>query len=214
MNVRSKESIVLTGTCVVFLGLSLAFLANLWGHTPPLADIPIVADTFTNTATARMSGQALIDADEDASGYQCYACHEEGKELKLTFNDKGEVVLPEDHNDLHMAHGRHSRNNNCFNCHDEKNLRLLQTKDGRQVELLHSSPLCGSCHGPTYRDWEAGAHGRISGKWTHEKGQFVRKDCVQCHNPHAPTFRQWKPAPGPHPLRPAVNYHAETSTEP
>jgi len=214
MSVRSKESIVITGLGVAFMGLFVAFLANVWGHTPALPDIPLVADTFTNTATARMSGQALTDAGEDASGYDCYACHEEGKELKLTFDDQGEVVLPEDHNDLHMAHGRHSRNNNCFNCHDEKNLRLLQTRDGRQVELLHSSPLCGSCHGPTFRDWEAGVHGRISGKWTHDKGQFVRKDCVQCHNPHAPTFRSWTPAPGPHPLRPAVSLNAETSAEP
>lgn len=213
MSARSKESIVLTGISISFFGMFVAFLANLWGHTPPRPDIPIVADTFTNTATARMSGQALTDSGGDASGYECYACHEEGKELKLKFDAKGDVILPEDHNDLHMAHGRNSRNNNCFNCHDEKNLRLLQTRDGRKVELLHSSPLCGSCHGLIYRDWEAGAHGRISGKWTHAKGEFVRKDCVQCHNPHAPTFRSWEPAPGPHPLRPAVGSPVETSPE-
>lgn len=213
MNIRSKESIVLTGVTIVFVVLSVAFLANLWGHTPALPKNPPIADVFTNTTTVRMSGQALTDADEDVSGYDCYACHEEGKELTLKFDDQGEIVLPEDHNDLVMGHGRHSRNNNCFNCHDETNLRLLQTRDGRQVELLHSSPLCGSCHGPTYGDWEMGVHGRISGNWTHQEGTYTRKDCVQCHNPHSPKFPSLAPAPGPHPLRPAVSVNDENSAE-
>ena len=65
---------------------------------------------------------------------------------------------------------RHGRNNNCFNCHDETNLTLLQTRDGRELKLANSPPLCGSCHGPTYRDWEAGAHGRTSGYWDRSSG--------------------------------------------
>ena len=65
-----------------------------------------------------------------------------------------------------MGHGTHNRNNNCFNCHDEQNLELLQTRDGRQIKLAESPLLCGSCHGPTYRDWEAGRarpHRRLLG---------------------------------------------------
>ena len=56
-----------------------------------------------------------------------------------------------------MGHGEQGRNNNCFNCHDETNLELLQTRDGRVVKFQDSPQLCGSCHGPTYEDWEAGA---------------------------------------------------------
>ena len=61
--------------------------------------------------------------------------------------------------------------------------------------------MCGSCHGPTYRDWEAGVHGRTSGYWDRSLGPMDRKACVNCHNPHAPHFPGRPPAPGPHPLR-------------
>jgi len=97
-----------------------------------------------------------------------------------------------------MGHGQHGRNNNCFNCHNETNLTLLQPRDGRPLTFADSSPLCGSCHGPTYRDWEAGAHGRISGYWDRAQGPFKRQNCVNCHNPHSPKFPPRKPAPGPH----------------
>ena len=80
----------------------------------------------------------------------------------------------------------HNRNNNCFNCHDEQNLELFQTRDGRELSFGDSTPLCGSCHGPTYRDWEAGAHGRTSGLWNRDPAGFKRQNCVSCHNPHSP----------------------------
>jgi len=105
------------------------------------------------------------------------------------------------HADIVMGHGRHGRNNNCFNCHNETNLTLLQPRDGRQLTFAQSSQLCGSCHGPTKADWDAGAHGRTSGYWELSKGAMERKDCVNCHNPHYPHFPSRPPAPGPHPLR-------------
>jgi hypothetical protein len=80
-------------------------------------------------------------------------------------------------------------------------LEVFQTRDGRQLNFSESTQLCGSCHGPTYRDWEAGAHGRTSGYWNRSLGAITRADCVSCHNPHAPPFPARRPAPGPHPLR-------------
>ncbi len=100
-----------------------------------------------------------------------------------------------------MGHGTHGRNNNCFNCHNENNLTTLQPRDGRELRLEDSTELCGSCHGPTYRDWDSGAHGRINGYWNTKLGPAVKKDCVNCHNPHSPRFPGRKPLPGPHPLR-------------
>ncbi|MGA2557928.1 MAG: hypothetical protein ABSG04_16785 [Verrucomicrobiota bacterium] len=74
------------------------------------------------------------------------------------------------HADIVMGHGQHGRNNNCFNCHNETNLTLLQPRDGRQLTFAQSSQLCGSCHGPTKADWDAGAHGRTSGDWNRSPG--------------------------------------------
>ena len=198
----SKTSLVLTGLTLLFLGVAAAFVSNLWGRIPPRESIALVDPTFTNTATPRLSAGELIASGGDASGLDCYACHEMGKPLKLEFDAESNVILAKEHSDIVMGHGRHKRNNNCFNCHDETNLEFLQTRDGHQVKLVDSPALCGSCHGPTYRDWEAGVHGRTSGHWKRDLGSIDRKVCTACHDPHSPTFPARAPAPGPHLLHP------------
>lgn len=195
----------------VFVLLSVAFYLDLWGRTPPLPAIAPVDPMFTNTATVRVSGAELVRTGGDTSGLECYACHDVKKPVVLTFDAEQRIVLPEEHNDLVMGHGSHNRNNNCFNCHNETNLLLLQTRDGRALKLLDSTPLCGSCHGPTYRDWEAGIHGRTGGFWDPKAGALTRKACVSCHDPHSPKFPPQKPAPAPHGLRGA--HHAVIEKE-
>jgi hypothetical protein len=201
MNAHSRASIVLLSITLVFGLLCVAFYFQLWGRPPVLSPIPLVDPIFTNTSTVRVSGAELVRTGGDASGLDCYACHDRKKALTLKFDAEQRIVLAEEHNDLVMAHGSHNRNNNCFNCHDEANLELLQTRDGRQLKLLDSTPLCGSCHGPTYRDWEAGVHGRTGGFWDPKHGSTTRQACVSCHDPHAPKFPHQKPAPAPHGLR-------------
>jgi hypothetical protein len=116
------------------------------------------------------------------------------------------IIIPKEHANIAMGHGSHDRNNLCYNCHNEANLLTLQVRDGRELPFNNSPPLCGSCHGPTYRDWEAGAHGRTSGYWDLSKGPIERLACVNCHDPHAPRIPTREPAPGPHALR-ASNQH-------
>jgi len=200
MDADAKRNTVLTIIAVSFLTLAAAFSRDR-GALVPGEQIPPVDPIFTNTATARVSGAELYRTGGDTSGLECYLCHDRNKPVKLTLDADNKVVLPKEHEDLQMGHGKHNRNNNCFNCHDETNLELLQTRDGRELKLVESTPLCGSCHGPTYRDWEAGAHGRTSGYWKRDAGAIVRQDCVACHNPHSPAFPPRKPAPAPHSLR-------------
>jgi hypothetical protein len=209
MKVDSKSSRVLTGLTFLFLSLAVAFISNPWGGTAVRQNVPLVDPSFTNTATARMSAGELIASGGDASGLDCYACHEKGRPLKLEFDAESDVILAKEHSDIHMGHGRHKRNNNCFNCHDESNLEFLQTRDGHQVKLVDSPRLCGSCHGPTYRDWEAGVHGRTSGYWKRELGAIDRKVCTSCHDPHSPAFPGREPAPGPHLLHPIAQASPE-----
>jgi len=200
-NNSGRISGVLAVLTVLFLGLTAAFLTNLWGRPTPLPAIPLVDPQFTNTATVRTNLADLIRAKADLSDFDCYGCHERGKSPPLRYDTNHNLVVPKEHEDVVMRHGRHDRNNNCFNCHNETNLVTLQTRDGRELKVEESPALCGSCHGPTYRDWEAGVHGRTSGYWKRELGPIDRKQCVSCHNPHAPTFPSRQPAPGPHPLR-------------
>ena len=200
----------LTGLILAFLALTTLFLSNLSGRPVRLPPIPPVDTNFLDTATVRRSYADLVRAGEDLSDFDCYACHEKGKPPPLRYDTNQNLIVPKEHSDIVMGHGSHGRNNNCFNCHNETNLVVLQTRDGRVLTFANSPPLCGSCHGPTYRDWEAGVHGRTSGYWDRALGPFERKPCAACHNPHAPKFPPRHPAPGPHPLRQAI----QTATVP
>jgi hypothetical protein len=197
MSDESKMSLVLAVLAIAFLALAVAFRADLWGRVHASPPLLLVEPEFIDTSSVRMSAATLIRTDGDTSGMTCYACHEEGKRLELSFDDEGDVILPEDHEDIILRHGRNKRNNNCFNCHDPDNMEQLQTRDGRKLKMEESSLLCAGCHGPTYRDWEHGIHGRTSGYWDRSLGKAVRLDCTDCHDPHSPAFPSMAPAPGP-----------------
>lgn len=209
MNGLARTSLVLWCLAAAFGALTAAFLLGSWGQPEPLRPIPLVDTNFLDTATVRRSYADLARAGEDLSDFDCYLCHEKDHPPPLRFDENHKLVVPDEHADIVMAHGRHDRNNNCYNCHNEANLERFQTRDGRELTFAQSTALCGSCHGPTLRDWEAGAHGRTSGYWNRERGAADRKDCVNCHNPHAPRFPPRPPAPGPNPLHLAGSVPAE-----
>jgi formate-dependent nitrite reductase cytochrome c552 subunit len=204
MRDSAKTALVLRGLTLAFVGLAVVFARDLWSHPVKRPSIPLVDTNFLSTATARLSAADLVRSGGDTSGLECYICHDKATPVKLTFDASEKIILPKEHGDLVMAHGRNNRNNNCFNCHNETNLETLQTRDGRELKITESPQLCGSCHGPTYRDWEAGVHGRTSGYWDRALGPIDRKVCTSCHNPHAPKFQPWKPAPRPHALHPVM----------
>jgi hypothetical protein len=222
MNGDRRTKAVLTGIFIVFILLALAFVRDAQrSRTPAAMVIPGTTNTvavlenfapghgpvialvdrkFIDPAPSRVSIAEFLRKGGDASDYDCYLCHDRKQPPKIKFDADNNIILPKEHSDLTMGHGSHKRNNNCFNCHDETNLELLQTRDGRQLKLADSTPLCGSCHGPTYRDWEAGVHGRTSGFWDRKQGEYTRLGCTSCHNPHAPPFPKRQPAPPPNPI--------------
>ncbi len=202
MKDSDKTIWVLRGLIAAFLVLAGCFLLGLFDHAKPLPPIALVDPKFIDPATVRTSYADAVQAGADVSDFDCYGCHDKNKPPTLRFDANQNLIIPSEHSDIVMGHGSNNRNNNCFNCHDETNLEHLQTRDGRELTFAESPKLCGSCHGPTYRDWEAGAHGRMSGYWNRSMGPFTRKACVSCHNPHSPKFPGRQPAPPPHPLRP------------
>jgi hypothetical protein len=199
---NKKINAVLWSLSAAFLLLAGAFFLDIWGHPEPLPVIPLVGAEFTTNSPLRESYAELVRIGEDLSDFDCYACHERDKPPVIKFDENHNVIIPREHSNIVMSHGRHNRNNHCFNCHDENNLELLQARDGRELKMSESTALCGSCHGPTYRDWDAGVHGRTSGFWDRNAGSQTRLECVACHDPHSPKSPSRKPAPGPVPLRP------------
>lgn len=192
---------LLGGMTLAFVSLAFLLLANLWGRVPPPRNIPLVDTAFLETTPWRQTYADLVKAKEDLSDYDCYGCHEQKNPPTLRFDENHKLIVPDEHKNIVMGHGSHDRNNLCFNCHNEQNLLTLQVRDGREVKFDNIPQLCGSCHGPTYRDWEAGAHGRTSGYWDRSQGEIQRLACANCHNPHAPRIPTREPAPAPHTLR-------------
>jgi uncharacterized CHY-type Zn-finger protein len=197
----ARTNLVLAALAVAFIGLGLLLYDNLWGHPPAPQNIPLVDRAFLEPTPWRRTYADLVKAKEDLSDYDCYGCHERNQPPPLRFDEHQKIIVPKEHSDVVMGHGSHDRNNLCYNCHNEQNLVTLQVRDGRVVKFDEIPLLCGSCHGPTYRDWEAGAHGRTSGYWDRKRGAIERLSCANCHNPHAPKIPTRAPAPGPHPLR-------------
>jgi hypothetical protein len=208
----SREGLVMAALAVVFAVLAVAFALDMGDKPAPLPPIPPVDPHFLETATWRKSYADLVRAEEDIDHFDCYLCHEEGKKQELTFDKNGVLVIPEEHEDSVMGHGTHGRNNLCFNCHNEENLTLLKARQGEELKMEDSTRLCGSCHGPSLRDWNSGSHGRISGYWDRSRGEFKKLDCVNCHDPHSPSFPSRAPAPGPNYLRPMGHKPAPDAT--
>ncbi len=83
----------------------------------------------------------------------------------------------------------------CLNCHvartgGEPRLHLA---DGRELATVDSLELCAQCHGPKYQAYLHGAHGGMTGYWDLSQGDRSRNHCIDCHDPHAPTFAPTHP---------------------
>ena len=105
------------------------------------------------------------------------------------------------HQDIILDHGINDR---CRNCHYDEDRNKLVLRGGAVIGYDEVAQLCAKCHGPTYHDWERGAHGRTNGYWDTSRGAMIRLQCTQCHDPHnprVPAMDPLWPLPGPNTLR-------------
>jgi hypothetical protein len=106
-----------------------------------------------------------------------------------------------EHRDIKLEHGN---NRFCLNCHHATDRNAFADYDGTAIAQTDVVQLCAKCHGPTFRDWQAGVHGRQNGFWQADRGPKTRLRCIQCHDPHRPKRPDMKPlAPLRYPLRAA-----------
>ncbi len=132
--------------------------------------------------------------------FHCNECHRSVP----TPHAAGQEVTQ--HADVEMAHGINSR---CLNCHHPVNREAFVDDYGKEIPWDQPQLLCAKCHGPVYRDWQHGSHGRINGYWDLSRGVQVRLKCVECHDPHHPPFPPIASAPGPKTLRVHPSEHGK-----
>jgi hypothetical protein len=213
MNSHAKESAALYGLMIGFLGLAGTFLATPWGkYVPPPPNAPAPADS-TNMAPIRAAAARAHGLSGAAPRLACRNCHSAERPPTVEMDSEGVIRLPDVHRHIAINHGKKGRNDHCFHCHDPKNLEQLRVRDSEPFKFTESSKLCGSCHGPTLRDWEKGAHGRMTGFWDTKQGKATRTDCTSCHDPHSPAFPPIKPGPRPNPLHPTSPTPHTAATE-
>lgn len=118
--------------------------------------------------------------------WPCSQCHD--KDMR----NPERRVLTGAHEDIVLHHAEENRW--CLDCHDYEDRDKLHLANGEKIPFDQSYRLCGQCHGPTYRDWRLGIHGKRTGYWNGPKRYLL---CVSCHWPHAPHFKPLQPLPPP-----------------
>jgi len=167
---------------------------------PPVADLPkmpVVPRPAPSQPAVGLTSDAHLDRTPPRQtkgldlvklgwSYNCMECH---KLLQARWHYDRPMV---EHENIKLAHGD---NRFCLNCHHPTNRNAFVDYDGSEIKEADVFLLCAKCHGPTYRDWKAGVHGRRNGYWDPSKGTQTRLRCIECHDPHSPKFAPMAPLP-------------------
>jgi len=194
---RSESKSKIAESAGFFIGIGfLITAACIWGLGPSL-NIPLIKEppVSANQIVPGAWRVALRDPPMINIGtlnQRCSDCH-------LLFQSTRDPSRPlVQHTDIVLEHGI---NDQCLNCHDKADREKLAIGDEKVTGFDHVELLCAKCHGPIYRDWINGTHGKTVGYWNADWGQPVKLVCTQCHDPHHPAYRPIKPLPGPNTLR-------------
>lgn len=184
----------------IFVGPGLFLLAGwfLWG--PDIESIPEIRSAKVNPAFLTTAPRRKPLGDPPVihiNGFDrtCMDCH---KLFPPRENPPAKLLT---HSHILLVHGI---NDQCRSCHDVHNRNRLVLQNGDSIPYAKVTRLCADCHGPTFRDWERGMHGRTIGYWDATKGEPLRLGCSECHDPHrprGPAMEPMAPLPPPHTLR-------------
>lgn len=185
------------------LAVSAVLLARAPRYQSP-AVVPTSVPAWATDATPvrRPSPRPFYKLDAFPEPFQCNECHRTQPVTRAAGADFTK------HSGIRLRHGINTR---CLNCHHPTNREAFVDDFGEEIPWDQPQKLCSKCHGPVYRDWQHGSHGRINGYWDTAQGPLVRLKCIQCHDPHHPPFQPLASAPPPGILRGKAPHVAEHS---
>ncbi len=186
---RSTLNPLVMVVCFAVVGGLL--LAAPWAYERPFGESAAVPPSATDPTPVRMPPNRP-EIQLAGYTYRCSECHD-------LFPSPPETTRSlTQHRDIVLNHGINTR---CFNCHHLTNRDTFVDDYGREIPYDQPPLLCAKCHGPVYRDWLHGAHGRTNGCWSPTMGPMERRKCIECHDPHDPPFPPMEPASPPETLR-------------
>jgi hypothetical protein len=172
-------SLLLAG---ILAGCSQGFADPSREFAEPLAAGPDHPVTIHQPPTLGLVDTDRTDIHGTPIGVACATCHAAGEDAEAIATDLGN---PEGmHGSVDVKHGDLP----CASCHDAQR-DLLHLADGTQLAMTAAMELCAQCHGTQRRDYDAGAHGGMTGYWDLQAGPRTRNHCLDCHDAHAPAFQ-------------------------
>ena len=127
----------------------------------------------------------LIPTRKDKiKSFKCTECHTQPL-AKMQTKD-----IKKAHWNIKLNHAE-STTMNCVTCHNSTNMDELRSITGHGIDFNKSYKLCSQCHQQQYKDWTGGAHGKRIESWAPPRASLT---CVNCHNPHSPSFETKWPA--------------------
>lgn len=202
---RIPSGLSLFVALVIFMAFFLWMPANLKRDDPltPVSDtarlVPAQARTQSPDSAAEHFGVTIgrpdgppriqlaqVDPQGRAADVACSTCHSmrEPNSLNRTPQD-----LDEFHQGMVFDHGKLT----CYSCHNPSNSNTLRLADATAIEYRDVMDLCSQCHGTQATAFEHGAHGGMNGFWDLTRGPQQRNNCIDCHDPHSPSFPKMIP---------------------
>ena len=134
----------------------------------------------------RPTGPPLVElASGDPLGrvgqVACSTCH---SVRKPNLENRDSSSLDEFHQGLKVGHGKLA----CYACHNPDDADSLRSADGSKISYQDVMQLCSQCHGPQATSFAHGAHGGMIGFWDLSQGPQIKNNCIDCHDPHSPSF--------------------------
>ena len=111
----------------------------------------------------------------------CSTCH---SVRKPNLENRDSTTLNEFHQGLKVGHGKLA----CYACHNPDDADSLRSADGTKIPYQDVMTLCSQCHGPQATSFAHGAHGGMIGFWDLSLGPQMKNNCIDCHDPHSPSF--------------------------
>lgn len=144
----------------------------------------LLADTELIKITEGKHTFLIPERKGQIKSFACIECHSKPvTQMKSLHGQKA-------HWDIKLNHAN-SETINCATCHNPEDMNNLNTLTGQNIDFNLSYKVCAQCHSSQFKDWKGGAHGKKVAGWAPPRASMT---CVNCHNPHSPSFETRWPA--------------------
>ncbi len=148
------------------------------GTTPDGKMHPVIIRKPSGPPRIELAG---TDPQGRSGSVACSTCHD-GRAPNP--QNVSAATLDEFHQGMTFDHGSIT----CYACHNPDDADTLRLADGTSVAYPDVMTLCSQCHGPQATAYAHGAHGGMTGSWDLSHGPQMKNNCIDCHDPHAPSY--------------------------